>query len=54
MRALTEIQRDVTVLKQAIREAYHDEDEREAELLSNDLDEVLEELYEAQRVLILR
>ena len=54
MRDLNELQREVKALRSAIRGAYQDNDELEAEALNRELDDVLEELYEAQRVLILR
>lgn len=48
MRSIEAINADIISIKQSIREAAQDGNDREAELLYYDLDELLEELYDAQ------
>lgn len=48
MRSIEAINADIRAVKQAIREAAQDGNDREAELLYHDLDELLEALYDAQ------
>lgn len=48
MRTANTIQKDIVSIKAAIKDAMLDQDEREAELLYEQLDELLEELLLAQ------
>jgi hypothetical protein len=48
MRLIEDINSDIRSIKQSIREAMVDGNDREAELLYTDLDELLEELHDAQ------
>jgi hypothetical protein len=48
MRLIDSIHKDIRAIKQAIREAMQYGNEREAALLYEDLDELLEELHDAQ------
>lgn len=48
MRTTNTIQKDIVSIKAAIKDAMNNQDEREAELLYEELDELLEELHLAQ------
>lgn len=52
MRSIKSINADIVSIKQSIREAMVDGNDREAELLYIDLDELLEELHSAQTATI--
>jgi len=49
-RTIKDIKQDVELLRREIRFAQADGDDAEAEMLYQELDVVLEELYEAQRI----
>ena len=52
MRSIEVINADIVSIKQSIREAAQDGNDREAELLYYDLDELLEELHDGQTAAI--
>lgn len=52
MRSAVTIERDIVTIKQAIREARADGNERELELFYQDLEELQEELHNAKTTTI--
>jgi len=52
MRLIESIKTDISIVKAAIREAMAYGNEREVELFYEDLDELLEELHNAQTAVI--
>lgn len=48
MRTVQEIKKDIEYLRREIRYARQEGDDREVEMLMSDLDELQQELYDAQ------